>query len=147
MNAGVASDSPKAKLIPPNETVLLANLLFAMLPCNISFVTPNALIFRLSLFISILLSSTFTDKVDDSPNAIVSLVDDIPDPALTVISLNTNFVISIDPANILFVILAVSPSDISLPELAVGIVIVILEFHISLSGLNVILFEPPLEDS
>ena len=139
MNAGVASDPPNAKLTPPNEILLFAKRSFVILPFNIAFVTPDAFILKISsLFISILLSSTFTDKVDASPNAIVSCVDDNPDPALTVMSLNCNFVLSIDPANISFDILPVSPSDISLPEVLVGIVIVILEFHVSLSGLNFI---------
>ena len=52
-----------------------------------------------------------------------------------------------DPANILFEILDASPSDINLPVLPVGILIVISEFHVLSSGLNVILFVPPPDDS
>ena len=58
-----------------------------------------------------------------------------------------NLLSAIDPANILFVIFDASPSDINLPVLLVGILIVMSEFHVLSSGLNVILFVPPPDDS
>ena len=94
----ISSSSLVAKFAMGNVPVTL--VVKSMVPfATIEFVIPEALTRIVSELISMLLSSTFTDKVDVAPRLIESLVDANPFPGTTVIALLDNLSLAIEPAS------------------------------------------------
>ena len=84
-------------------------------PASIAFVIPLALTLNASELISILLSSTFTDNVDEPPNEILAEVVANPSPAVTVTALLLSLLFAMEPASIVFVTESVSPVETRVP--------------------------------